>query len=131
MIASFVIGGDREITYWIDSSRWGRGLASAALEAFLRIEETRPLFARVAEHNVGSARVFTRAGIGTPPARWGCPSSVVGRKCALISQTGAIEADRGRIDDVNTVPEPMGPQHLPDHDQAASAETGPYPLAAC
>jgi RimJ/RimL family protein N-acetyltransferase len=37
-------------------------VASAALDAFLRLEETRPLFARVAEHNVGSARVLTRAG---------------------------------------------------------------------
>ena len=31
-------------------------------EAFLEVETTRPLFARVAEHNVGSARVLARAG---------------------------------------------------------------------
>jgi RimJ/RimL family protein N-acetyltransferase len=61
-IGSFFMEGDREITYWIDPSRWGRGLASAALHAFVQVEETRPLFARVAEHNVGSARVLTRAG---------------------------------------------------------------------
>lgn len=54
--------GDREVTYWVDPSRWGRGIASAALESFVRIEVTRPLYARVAEHNVGSATVLNRAG---------------------------------------------------------------------
>jgi RimJ/RimL family protein N-acetyltransferase len=54
--------GEREVTYWVDPSRWGRGLASAALEALVRIEPVRPLFGRVAEHNPGSARVLTRAG---------------------------------------------------------------------
>ena len=49
-------------TYWIDPSRWGRGLASAALDAFAQIELTRPLFARVAEHYIGSAKVLARAG---------------------------------------------------------------------
>lgn len=61
-IASFTREDEREVSYWIDPSRWGRGLASAALEAFLHVEVTRPLFARVAEHNVGSAKVLTRAG---------------------------------------------------------------------
>lgn len=62
MIASSTMEGERELTYWIDPSRWGRGIASAALVAFLEIEATRPLSARVAEHNTGSARVLTRAG---------------------------------------------------------------------
>jgi RimJ/RimL family protein N-acetyltransferase len=61
-IGSFTMEGEREVTYWIDPSRWGRGLASAALEAFVRTELTRPLFGRVAEHNVGSAKVLGRAG---------------------------------------------------------------------
>jgi RimJ/RimL family protein N-acetyltransferase len=61
-IGSFTLEGEREVTYWIDPSRWGRGLASAALRAFLGLEVTRPLFARVAEHNIGSATVLTRAG---------------------------------------------------------------------
>ncbi|WP_394770820.1 GNAT family N-acetyltransferase [Lacisediminihabitans sp.] len=67
-IASFTMDGDREVSYWIDPARWGEGLASAALGAFLSVETTRPLFARVAEHNPGSARVLARAGfaeIGT------------------------------------------------------------------
>lgn len=61
-VSSFTIEGDREVSYWIDPARWGEGLASAALGEFLRMETTRPLFGRVAEHNVGSARVLTRAG---------------------------------------------------------------------
>src|SRR5215211_3626466 len=61
-IGFFTMEGEREVTYWINPSRWGRGLASKALDAFLQVEEARPLFARVAEHNIGSAKVLTRAG---------------------------------------------------------------------
>ncbi len=61
-IGSFWVDGDREVTYWIDPARWGRGIASAALAAYLQLETTRPLFGRVAQHNIGSARVLTRAG---------------------------------------------------------------------
>jgi RimJ/RimL family protein N-acetyltransferase len=67
-IGSYTLDGEREITYWIDPARWGRGIASTALEMFLRIEVARPLFARVAAHNLGSAAVLNRAGfvpIGT------------------------------------------------------------------
>ena len=61
-IASFTIEESREISYWIDPARWGQGLASAALDMFLEIERTRPLHARIAEHNIASAKVLTRAG---------------------------------------------------------------------
>lgn len=61
-IGSYSLDGVREVTYWIDPSRWGRGIASAALLAFLAIETTRPLHGRVAEHNAGSATVLRRAG---------------------------------------------------------------------
>lgn len=61
-IGSFPRDQDREVTYWVDPSRWGQGLASTALDLFTRIESERPLFARVAEHNVGSARVLAHAG---------------------------------------------------------------------
>jgi len=43
-------------------ARWGEGLASAALNAFANVEATRPLLARVADHNLGSAKVLARAG---------------------------------------------------------------------
>lgn len=61
-IGSFWMEGQREVTYWIDPARWGQGLASRALQAFLAIEQTRPLYGRVAHHNAGSAKVLARAG---------------------------------------------------------------------
>ncbi len=61
-IGSFSLNKEREGTYWIEPSRWGRGPASAALDAFARIELARPLSARVAEHNIGSAKVLCRGG---------------------------------------------------------------------
>jgi RimJ/RimL family protein N-acetyltransferase len=61
-IGSYTMEGEREVTYWIAPARWGRGLASRALGAFLEIESTRPLYGRVAEHNAASAKVLARAG---------------------------------------------------------------------
>jgi len=61
-VASFMMEGAREVSYWIDPARWGEGLASAALEEFLRMEATRPLLARGAQHNIGSAKVLARGG---------------------------------------------------------------------
>lgn len=61
-IAKFVIEGDTEITYWIDRSHWGKGIATEALQQFLSIETTRPIFARVAFDNSGSQKVLEKAG---------------------------------------------------------------------
>jgi RimJ/RimL family protein N-acetyltransferase len=60
MIASFTVEGDRELTYWIDRVRWGRGVASEAVRIFLELETQRPLFARAAAHNLGSNKVLLR-----------------------------------------------------------------------
>jgi RimJ/RimL family protein N-acetyltransferase len=62
MIASFTVEGDRELTYWIDPTRWGRGIASRAVQAFIQRETRRPLFARAAARNVGSSKVLLRNG---------------------------------------------------------------------
>jgi RimJ/RimL family protein N-acetyltransferase len=62
MIASFTMEGDRELTYWVDPSRWGRGIASGAVRLFISDEPRRPLYARAAEHNLGSRRVLERNG---------------------------------------------------------------------
>jgi RimJ/RimL family protein N-acetyltransferase len=61
-IGSFTMEGEREVTYWIAPARWGQGLASQALRAFLAIEPTRPIYGRVAHHNAASAKVLARAG---------------------------------------------------------------------
>jgi RimJ/RimL family protein N-acetyltransferase len=53
---------DRLISYWIGREFWGRGIASAAMAQFLRLESARPLSARVVSHNVGSIRVLEKAG---------------------------------------------------------------------
>ncbi|MFF9080802.1 GNAT family N-acetyltransferase [Streptomyces rubiginosohelvolus] len=54
--------GDRQVTYWIDRAHWGRGLATAALRAFLAETPTRPLHARAAADNLGSRRVLEKCG---------------------------------------------------------------------
>ncbi len=61
-IASFVVDGDTELTYWIDRGFWGRGTASRALVLFLGTVRVRPLFARAASDNVWSLRVLEKAG---------------------------------------------------------------------
>ena len=67
-IASFVSGDETEVTYWIDRSVWGRGIASRALELLLEIVPARPLHARAASDNGASLAVLRKAGfeiIGT------------------------------------------------------------------
>ena len=48
-IASFDLEGHREVTYWIGREDWGRGIATRALQEFLQLEATRPLYARRCE----------------------------------------------------------------------------------
>ena len=67
-IAKFIMFGDMEITYWIDKKYWGQGIATAALQEFLKIENARPIHGRVAFDNYGSQRVLEKCGfvkIGT------------------------------------------------------------------
>ncbi len=61
-IASFIIDDQTEITYWIDRSAWGQGVASQALALFLGEVAVRPLYARAASDNVASLRVLQKAG---------------------------------------------------------------------
>lgn len=61
-IAKFVMEGDAEITYWIDRKHWGQGIATKALEAFLYIETSRPIYGRVAFDNFGSQKVLEKCG---------------------------------------------------------------------
>ena len=54
--------GEHEVGYWLGREYWGRGVATQALTAFLEHLPTRPLFARVAQHNIGSRRVLEKCG---------------------------------------------------------------------
>ncbi|MCO1574516.1 GNAT family N-acetyltransferase [Crossiella sp. SN42] len=70
-IGNFVLDGDTEVTYWIDRSAWGQGIASRALALLLAGLPVRPVYARAASDNLGSLRVLHKAGfvaIGTEVA---------------------------------------------------------------
>ncbi len=61
-VASFVMDGQREVTYWIDRSAWGQQIATRALAQLLHIVPDRPLHARAASDNAASLRVLEKAG---------------------------------------------------------------------
>ena len=61
-IASFDLEGRREVTYWIGREDWGRGIATRALQEFLQLEASRPLYAGAASDNAASIRVLTKCG---------------------------------------------------------------------
>lgn len=62
-IVSWEQEGKRLVGYWIGNAHWGRGIASAALAEFVADHETtRPVYAHVAVHNVGSIRVLEKCG---------------------------------------------------------------------
>jgi RimJ/RimL family protein N-acetyltransferase len=61
-VLSFERDGRREVGYWLGRDHWGRGVATAALVAFLGEERTRPLYAGVERANGGSLRVLEKCG---------------------------------------------------------------------
>jgi RimJ/RimL family protein N-acetyltransferase len=61
-VLSFERDDRREVGYWIARHHWGRGVATAALVAFLGEEERRPLHAGVLPANAGSLRVLEKCG---------------------------------------------------------------------
>ena len=61
-VSTYPDDGRRETTYWIGREFWGRGIATAALEAFLQQETRRPLYARAAADNAASIRVLEKCG---------------------------------------------------------------------
>lgn len=67
-IGSYVSEGATEVTYWIDRTCWGQGIATQALRLLLQEISVRPIRARAASDNAGSLRVLQKAGfhpIGT------------------------------------------------------------------
>ena len=61
IILSFEMEGQREVGYWLGREFWGKGIASEALKQFLGQVVTRPLYAHVAKHNIGSQRVLQKS----------------------------------------------------------------------
>jgi RimJ/RimL family protein N-acetyltransferase len=61
-IGSWETDGHWEVGYWPGKEFWGKGIATQALAEFLKVVTTRPLFAHVAKHNVGSKRVLEKCG---------------------------------------------------------------------
>jgi RimJ/RimL family protein N-acetyltransferase len=51
-----------EISYWVDKSRWGQGITTAAVGQFLTEVTERPLRARAVVDNVSSIRILERWG---------------------------------------------------------------------
>jgi RimJ/RimL family protein N-acetyltransferase len=83
--------GEREVTYWIGRSYWGKGIATCGLDAFLAVDRSRPLHARVAHDNVGSRRVLEKCGF-----------RVVGTEQGFAeARSGEIEEFVLRLDEVS------------------------------
>jgi RimJ/RimL family protein N-acetyltransferase len=62
-VLSYEECGKPEVSYWIAEAFWGRGIATLALQAFLaQVNQTRPMYARVAKDNASSLRVLEKCG---------------------------------------------------------------------
>jgi RimJ/RimL family protein N-acetyltransferase len=72
-VVSWPSDGRRLTGYWLGRAFWGKGIATAALSAFVRDHErTRPLSAYVATSNLASIRVLEKVGFerdGAPTTR--------------------------------------------------------------
>jgi len=61
-VLSWEMMGEREVGYWFGREYWGKGIATQAVQAYVNIVQTRPLYAHVAKHNIGSRRVLEKCG---------------------------------------------------------------------
>jgi RimJ/RimL family protein N-acetyltransferase len=61
-LVSWEVEGEWEVGYWLGKEYWGRGIATRALAEYIQNVTTRPLYAHVAQHNVGSRRVLEKCG---------------------------------------------------------------------
>ncbi|NJN91626.1 MAG: GNAT family N-acetyltransferase [Leptolyngbyaceae cyanobacterium SL_5_14] len=62
-VSSYEESGQPEVTYWIGRAYWGKGIGTRALTAFLvQVNPKRPIYARVAQDNLGSRRLLEKCG---------------------------------------------------------------------
>jgi RimJ/RimL family protein N-acetyltransferase len=91
-IGSWGKPGEREVTYWVGRSYWGKGIATDALNAFLAVDRSRPLHARVASDNVASRRVLEKCGfrvIATERAFAGARSAEIEELLLLLDEVAS------------------------------------------
>jgi RimJ/RimL family protein N-acetyltransferase len=65
-IAFFRIDNQPEVTYWVDRTQWGKGIASAALQILLAETAVRP-------SGLGQRRFASSTGESWVPTRWRQP----------------------------------------------------------
>ncbi len=80
---------EREVGYWLGKEFWGKGIATAALTEFLKIEKTRPLVAHVVRHNVASQRVLLKCGFKVIGLNWAMGANTKEMSEELILQLDA------------------------------------------
>ena len=61
-VIHFDVMEETNVSYWIDRPCWGKGIATEALQKFVKNAIKRPLYARVAFDNYASQRVLEKAG---------------------------------------------------------------------
>ena len=70
-IGCFQADGRDSVGYWIARPHWGKGIASRAIEVFLREEPRRPLHATTALDNAPSRRILEACGFRCTGTRMG------------------------------------------------------------
>ena len=59
-VLHFDMMDETNVSYWIGREYWGKGIATQALQLFLKTVQKRPLVGRVAFDNVGSQKVLEK-----------------------------------------------------------------------
>ncbi|MEB7505326.1 GNAT family N-acetyltransferase [Arthrobacter koreensis] len=78
-ILAYRDGSIPEISYWIDRSRWGQGITTAAVGLFLEEFPERPVRARAVADNASSIRILERYGF-----------KVIGEAQSFANARGAV-----------------------------------------
>ena len=78
-ILAYRDSGIPEISYWVDTARWGQGITTAAVGQFLEEFTERPVRARAVADNAGSIRVLEKYGF-----------TVIGETQGLANARGAV-----------------------------------------
>jgi RimJ/RimL family protein N-acetyltransferase len=94
-IGSWGEPGEREVTYWIGRSYWGRGIATDALNAFFAVDPSRPLHARVASDNVASRRVLEKCGFRVVATDRGFAEARSGEIEEFVLRLESVQPERG------------------------------------